>query len=106
MVLGGDGNKTGDSNTGSGSLDWKNQEDHPMVKDPKSTGDGSLDWKKQEDHPMVKDPTSTGDGSLDWRKQEDHPMVKDPDQGKKEEEPLNFQKLWDDLFGYDSASAV
>ena len=48
--------------------------------------------------------SNTGSGSLDWRKQEDHPMVKDPDQGKKEDDSLNIQKIWDDLFGYDDSA--
>merc|ERR1712039_788496 len=48
-----------------------------------NTGPGSLDWKDQEDHPMVKDETNTGPGSLDWKDQKDHPMVKDDEQEKR-----------------------
>jgi len=83
-----------------GELDWQNPEDHPMVLGgDTNTGSGSIDARDQEDHPWVKDNT---DGELHWRDQEDHPWVKDDEnQGGS-----SISDLYNDMMGKDSATGL
>lgn len=90
-----------------GNIDWKSQDDHPMVKDDtKSTDTGSIDWKSQDDHPIVRDDEKKDEGgSIDWHSQDDHPMVKDDDK-KKDDNGVRLIDLWNDMFNSDGASPL
>mmetsp|Transcript_77992 Transcript_77992/g.107815 ORF Transcript_77992/g.107815 Transcript_77992/m.107815 type:complete len:82 (+) Transcript_77992:248-493(+) len=59
---------------------------------------GKLDWRDQQDHPMVQNNKS-GDGRLDWHDPEDHPMVQDDDES-------SIMKMYDDFFGDDHALSL